>query len=308
MKKIWDTEKNKINTDNIRDVLLVVSCVCFAVGIIILGKHYYDVFRVSRQTEELKEARDQVSAGSVSEDLLEVSDDVAVPYDGAALKKMRELYLADEIVVEDRPGMLPEYEVLYEQNPDICGWLYIEGTVIDYPVMQTPEDEDYYLHRDFYKKNNANGSLIMDADSVVGTGTAKRFYTDGTVPGTNLIIHGHHLIVNAMFGKLVRYEKEAYGKEHSTICFDSLYEKRKYELIAAFYTQVYEKDADVFKYYEFFQADTEEEFNYFYDNIKRLSLYDTGVTAVFGDEFITLSTCSYQTETGRFVVIGKRVE
>ena len=79
MKKIWDTDKNKISTDTIRDILIVVSCVCFAVGIIILGKHYYDVMQVRKQTEELKEVRDQVSADTVSEVFLAVSDDVAAP-------------------------------------------------------------------------------------------------------------------------------------------------------------------------------------------------------------------------------------
>lgn len=206
------------------------------------------------------------------------------------------------------PVMLPEYAVLYEENPDIIGWLSISGTNIDYPVMQTPGDEQYYLRRDFYGEDNRNGCLIMDTDSTVGVGCREQEYIGGTRPSTNLIIHGHTMKSGLMFGKLNLYEEAVYGKEHRIICFDSLYEKREYELIAVLHSKVYNKGDSVFKYYQFFQADTEDEFNTWYQNIKAMSLYDTGVSARYGDEFITLSCCSYHTEDGRLAVIGKRVK
>lgn len=206
------------------------------------------------------------------------------------------------------PVILPDYQKLYEENEDMAGWLYIKDTMIDYPVMQTPEDETYYLRRDFYGEEDSNGCLIMDTDSVVGSGTKANDYKDGTKPSTNLIIHGHTMKSGQMFGNLKLYADSAYGMEHSVICFDSLYEKREYELLAVFYSKVYNKKDDVFKYYKFFQADTQEEFDNWYENIMKLSLYDTGATAEFGDEFIALSCCSYHTEDGRFVVVGKRVK
>ena len=206
------------------------------------------------------------------------------------------------------PVMLPEYAVLYEENPDIIGWLSISGTNIDYPVMQTPGDEQYYLRRDFYGEDNRNGCLIMDTDSTVGVGCREQEYIGGTRSSTNLIIHGHTMKSGLMFGKLNLYEEAVYGKEHRIICFDSLYEKREYELIAVLHSKVYNKGDSVFKYYQFFQADTEDEFNTWYQNIKAMSLYDTGVSARYGDEFITLSCCSYHTEDGRLAVVGKRVK
>lgn len=112
----------------------------------------------------------------------------------------------------------------------------------------------------------------------------------------------------AMFGTLMDYEDEAYWKEHKRI---ALYTKeclRNYEVIAVFRSQVYKKSDQVFKFYKFFQADTAEEFDDFYQNIKAMSLYDTGVTAEFGDCFLTLSTCAYHVENGRFVVVAKEVE
>ncbi len=206
------------------------------------------------------------------------------------------------------PEMLPEYAVLYEENPDVIGWLSIKDTNIDYPVMQTPEDEQYYLYRDFYGEDNRNGSLIMDTDSTVGVGCREQEYIGGTSPSTNLIIHGHTMKSGLMFGKLSLYEDETYGKEHNIICFDSLYEKREYELISVFHSQVYKKSDKVFKYYQFFQADTKDEFHTWYHNIKEMALYDTGVTAQFGDEFITLTCCAYHVEDGRLVVVGKRIK
>lgn len=206
------------------------------------------------------------------------------------------------------PEILPKYQELYEINSDLAGWLTIDGTVIDYPVMQTPEEEDHYLQLDFYGQPNKNGCLILDTDSTAGTGTKSCDYTNGTAPSTNLIIHGHTMKSGEMFGNLKLYADAEYGAEHAVIRFDSLYEEREYELLAVFYSQVYYESDTVFKYYKFFQADTQEEFDDWYENIKAMSLYDTGAEAQFGDEFITLSCCAYHVEDGRFVVVGKRVK
>lgn len=111
----------------------------------------------------------------------------------------------------------------------------------------------------------------------------------------------------SMFGNLDLYQAQEYYQEHSFISFDTLYEERTYQVMAVFLSQVYMEQEDVFKYYQFYQADTEEAFLDFYEADKELSLYDTGVTAVFGDTFITLSTCAYHVEDGRFVVVAKRV-
>ena len=147
----------------------------------------------------------------------------------------------------------------------------------------------------------------MDTESNPGVGRKELGYEMKNRPSTNLIIYGHTMKTGNMFGMLERYKTQEYGKEHHRIQFDSLYEKREYELISVFYSQVYNKNEDVFKYYKFFQADTREEFDDWYQNIKKMSLYDTEVTAEFGDEFITLSCCAYPDDDKRFVVIGKRV-
>lgn len=224
------------------------------------------------------------------------------------LQQQKEVVDTVEEAITNEDGILLEYEELYNQNNDMIGWLKIDDTVIDYPVMQTMDDEQYYLNRNFEKESDDNGCLIMDTDSVVGEGTREFGYVESKEPSSNLIIHGHNMKSGNMFGNLDLYEDEAYGKEHNIICFDSLYEKREYELISVFYSQVFYQHEEVFKFYKFFQADTQEEFDDWYNNIKEMSLYDTGVEAELGDEFITLSVCAYHVEDGRFVVVGKRIE
>lgn len=188
------------------------------------------------------------------------------------------------------------YKDYYIQNEDMAAWLYIPDTVIDYPVMYTPFDENYYLNRDFNKSGNANGCLILDTDSSMEP------------LSTNLIIHGHNMGSGAMFGTLTKYENEEYCNNHKYIYLYGKDYEHIYEVVAVFRSKVFYKTEEAFKYYKFFNAETQEEFDDFYDNIKSMSVFDTGVTAEFGDHFITLSTCAYHVQNGRFVVVAKEIE
>jgi sortase B len=188
------------------------------------------------------------------------------------------------------------YEELFARNEDMAAWLVVDGTVIDYPVMQTMEDEAYYLKRDFDGNEDEAGCLILDTDSDL--------YGNGT---TNLIIHGHNMKAGTMFGSLDEYRNEDFYSEHKYMELYTETERRCYEVMAVFYSQVYYTTDQVFKYYQFFQAQDEEGFQDFYENVKKMSLYDTGVTAELGDCFLTLSTCTYHVEDGRFVVVAKEI-
>nr|WP_297864061.1 sortase [uncultured Acetatifactor sp.] len=188
------------------------------------------------------------------------------------------------------------YRDSFLANEDMTAWIQIPGTPVDYPVMWTPDDEEYYLLRGFDGKSDNNGCLILDTDSCLDP------------LSTNLIIHGHNMKSGAMFGSLTEYEDADFCEEHKSIILYTKELQRNYEVIAVFRSQVYKKTDQVFKFYKFFQADTQEEFDDFYQNIKALSIYDTGVTAEFGDHFLTLSTCVYHVDRGRFVVVAKEVE
>lgn len=286
--------------------------IVFVVAVILIGGLFRENLIIKAQQRKLSEKKAEAlkQEASIIPTGAPVTQDVTVDKEPEDKEEDTEVFATATPTPTPipEPIMLPEYAVLYEENPDVIGWLSVEGTNIDYPVMQTPEDEQYYLYRDFYGEENRNGSLIMDTESTVGVGRREQAYIGGTSPSANLIIHGHTMKSGLMFGKLSLYEDETYGKEHNIICFDSLYEKREYELISVFRSQVYRKSDTVFKYYQFFEADTEAEFQTWYHNIKEMALYDTGVTAQYGDEFITLTCCAYHVEDGRFVVVGKRVK
>lgn len=264
-------------------ILLLIAIVCLIVGCLWIAKLHTE----KKQYEEALESS-RIEA-EITEDLNNAISDKTDTSEPATDSE-------DVSDVPETPAVLNPYAESFLANEDMAGWLVIPGTNIDYPIMWTPEDENYYLYRDFNKKDNTNGCLILDTDSSLDPLT------------TNLIIHGHNMKSGAMFGNLTDYESEDYYKEHKQIILHTKECQRNYEIIAVFRSQVYKKSDDVFKFYKFFEANTEEEFDDFYDNIKDLSLYDTGVTAKYGDSFITLSTCVYHVTNGRFVVVAKEVE
>ncbi|MBD5396233.1 MAG: class B sortase [Lachnospiraceae bacterium] len=192
------------------------------------------------------------------------------------------------------PDILPEYQILYQKNKKLIGWLKIDDTNIDYPVMQTVDNE-YYLDHNFNQEYDKNGSIFMDAACSVYPRS------------TNLIVYGHHMKSGKMFGGLQKYAKESYYEDHKTIQFDTIYEKGTYEIMYVFRSQVFNKDDLVFKYYQFINANSGMEFDSYMSEMADLSLYDTGVTAKFGDELLTLSTCDHSQEDGRFVVVAKKI-
>lgn len=191
--------------------------------------------------------------------------------------------------------VLEEYQTLYNKNKSLIGWLKIDDTNIDYPVMQTANNE-YYLDHNYTQEYDKNGSLFLDKNC------------DVVHRNTNLIIYGHHMKSGKMFGNLNKYSSEDYCREHSTIQFDTIYEKGTYEVMYVFRSRIYNEEEIVFKYYQFFDAASEKEFNSNMQEMAAISLYDTGVTASYGDELLTLSTCDSSEQDGRFVVVAKRIE
>ena len=193
------------------------------------------------------------------------------------------------------PEVLDEYKNLYNSNKRLIGWLKIDDTIIDYPVMQTSNNE-YYLDHNFNQEKDNNGSIFMDKECVAYPRSQ------------NLILYGHHMRSGKMFGDLEKYAKESYYKEHSIIQFDTIYEKGTYQVMYVFRAKVLKENEIAFKYYQFIDAISGEEFNSYMKEMEEMSLYDTGVTAGYGDDLLTLSTCDNSQTDGRFVVVAKRVQ
>ncbi|MCM1119408.1 MAG: class B sortase [bacterium] len=272
-------------------ILKIAFIGVMVVCLFLIGQAHYDSVRNQRKQQALRkmvEAASQEQSGSAEEDSGATEPETA----SAATEAAASQEPVEQPVEE--PAILPQYEALYQANSDLIGWLSIEGMVIDYPVMRS-EDDEFYLHHNFQGEEDKYGCLYV------------RNRADVDTPGVNFLIYGHNMKDGSMFGDLDLYRKKSFYDEHRIICFDTLYEERRYEIVAVFLSQVYEEQDEVFKYYQFYEAETEEEFLDFYDNIKELSLYDTGVTAEYGDTFLTLSTCAYHVPDGRLAVVAKRI-
>lgn len=257
---------------------LVLICLALWVGHILLAQRRYD--RLSARVG---------SAASVS----------AVPENSQAPaspepEETEALLPEPDLPQETEPVILEKYRKLHEENPDMVGWLRIDGTRIDYPVMYTPQDPGKYLHTDFSGHYFFGGVPFIDESC--------------TLDSDNLLIFGHNMLDGSMFRSLRKYENRSYWEQHPRITFDTLYAEQEYEVLAAFYDRVYLQTEDTFKFYRFIDAEDAADFDNAIARFREKALYDTGVTAEYGDKLITLVTCAYHVENGRFVVVARRVE
>jgi len=258
-----------------RRKLMIVLCSLLAVGCLgYFGVYTYYSYRTDNSYAELNELKEKP--------VIHVQQDTEPVIH----------YTKDEDA-EPRE-VLDEYKNLLNKNKKLIGWVKIDDTNIDYPVMQTTDNE-YYQDHNMNQEYDKNGSIFMDKDC------------DVLKPSTNYILYGHHMKSGKMFGKLHLYEDKDYYEEHKYIEFDTIYEKGLYEVMYVFRSRVYSESEVVFKYYQFIDAHGEQEFNSNMQEMSKMSLYDTGVTAEYGDQLLTLSTCDYQEKNGRFVVVAKKV-
>ncbi len=257
-----------------RKILMAVCVFLCIISFGYLGAYYQVSAKSAREFEELS-ALKKAGAWAVN----------------SGNKKV-EVHLTDKDT--PIPDILPEYKKIHQRNQKLIGWVKIDDTIIDYPVMQTVNNE-YYLDHNFNQEEDRNGCIFMD-------------YQCDVIKGCdNMILYGHHMKSGKMFGTLNKYSEESYYEEHPIIQFDTIYEKGKYQVMYVFRSKVYSEEDVTFKYYQFINAASEMEFNSYLNEMAALSLYDTGVVASYGDKLLTLSTCDYQEKKGRFVVVAKKI-
>lgn len=187
-----------------------------------------------------------------------------------------------------------DFEALKEKNADSVGWISIEGTLLDYPVVQTPNSPDYYLRRAFDKTDSRYGCPYVQENC------------DLTKPSDNIIVYGHNMNNDRMFGILDNYLNRGYFLENRYINFNILGEQHVYEIMSVFTMSAI--DPKSFDYHVFVDFENREWFDNFVDLCNKNSIYYTGVTAEYGDKFLTLSTCEYTKKDGRLVVIAREVK
>lgn len=275
--------KTKKNKKKIIYTICMIILICIFVGSgIYLLAYFLQTKKSEDRVEELKEL-------IIEDATTEAVDSTHTNTDYVPIEKI------DFVIIDGIP-VQKKFEQLYNKNHDFAGWLTIDGTDIDYPVMQSLYDEEYYLHRDFDKKYSYPGTLFIDTES------------DISLPSDNIIIYGHHMQSGKMFGKLEDFADKDFYENHKYISFDTIYGDGTYEIIAAFYSKIYEKEYTGFKYYQFFDAQDKEQFDYYISNCKALTTYEISATAEYGDKLISLSTCAYHTTNGRFVVVAKKID
>jgi sortase B len=268
--------------------LIAVFAVTFLISVYSIGDYYLDSMTTQSSYDALSSMVEQNKQDTPKDTIVFIPpviiDDSTQPPET----------IPDETVPQETGAViLPEYTDLYLLNSDIVGWIRIEDTQVNYPVMQTPNERDFYLKRDFEKKNNKNGCLYV------------REQCDVFAPSDNLTIYGHNMRSGAMFHDLALFRKKSFWETHRTFTFDTIIAHHTYEIVAVFTTTA--SVGKGFAYHQFVNARNEEEFDQFVTTCKDLALYETGVTAEYGDKLISLSTCEYTHTNGRLVVVAKRI-
>lgn len=263
--------------------LILVLLIIFGVSAFFVGRYILEGREQAQRFDELAQKKEEAITATQAPSV--------TPEDAPEVTKP-----AVPAQTQTEGGILPEYAELYQMNTDLVGWIKIEGTKVDYPVMQTPHETDYYLKRSFDKAYSERGCIYV------------REVCDVTKPSDNLTIYGHNMLDGSMFAALHKYEDKTFWEENSLIFFDTLTERHTYKIFAVFKTSA--NVGEGFAYHKFVDAANEKEFDDFVATCKELSkkyYYDTGITPVYGDKLICLSTCEYTLgDNSRLVVAAVR--
>lgn len=276
--------KEKNDKDFVYTILYIIFMMIIIISLLYILKFYKMSNEATKESQLLNEIdlETQEEANNNSNDEEKKINEA----DGKASKNI------ENNNIETTERML-KVKKLQKENDDIVGWLEIEDTNINYPVLQG-DDNEFYLNRNYKKEKSEKGSIFLDAKY------------NWNIPSNNLLIYGHNIINGLMFQDLLKYESQNFYKKHPNIRFTTEKDDKEYEIISVFKSRVYYKaEKNVFRYYDFINVETENEYMDFVKNAKKSSIYDTETTAKYGDELITLVTCSYHIEDGRFVVIGR---
>lgn len=259
LKLLVKKQQNKRKRFNITGIILIVTGLLF-LGILVYGE--YKEYSSAKKIKKLQEQKEKAYKGT----------DVQIQ------------------------GMLPEYREMYETNSDLTGWIVIDGTDINYPVVQSKVYQEFYLDHNFDGEKDEAGSIFADARNNV------------FLPDDNIIIYGHNMKNGSMFGTLQYYLDQNYYNSHNTVSFDTLYKRGTYQIAVVGLSKISEESDGTFKYYDFINAENKKSFKKYVENIKKLEAYDTGVSLKYGDKLITLSTCNSVEKDGRLFIVAKEVK
>ena len=275
---------------NKRRIIGICLIIVFSVSAIVSGRLFWKEYRDAKASEEVFSSL----AGLVQDTGQNGGEDGSTgdytDATGIGTPDYDEDLSDEEMAAEEAAKAYEKYGALYEQNNDFVGWIQIDGTNINYPVMQTPDNPDYYLKHSFEKTWSDYGVPYLDEACVIGQ-------------SNNLVIYGHHMSNGSMFCDLELYSDPAFCMDHPVIRFDTLTSFGEYEVIAVFR---YNTNQETFRYDREVNMD-EGRFSWFIEQVHTRELFSTGKDASFGDQLLTLSTCEYTYKNGRLVVVARKV-
>ena len=275
---------------NRKRIIGICLIIVFSVSAIVSGRLFWKEYRDAKASEETFSSL----AGLVQDTEQNGGEDGSTgdctDATGIGTPDNDEVLSDEEMAAEEAAKAYEKYGALYEQNNDFVGWIQIDGTNINYPVMQTPDNPDYYLKHSFEKTWSDYGVPYLDEACVIGQ-------------SNNLVIYGHHMSNGSMFCDLELYSDQAFCMDHPVIRFDTLTSFGEYEVIAVFR---YNTNQETFRYDREVNMD-EGRFSWFIEQVHARELFSTGKDASFGDQLLTLSTCEYTYKNGRLVVVARKV-
>ena len=286
-------EKTKAKRKGIHVAIYLLLSILIILSLIYII-NFFSLKQEAKEQSKLLSAIDIYEKEGTKEVVQNTSEEVQENVEPESKENGETISIENTEKLNEETERMLQVKELQAQNADIVGWLEIENTNINYPVLQGT-DNSYYMTHNYKKEKSKNGSIFLDANY------------NWNIPSNNLLIYGHNLGNGMMFQELLKYENESFYQEHPVIRFTTAEEDAEYEIISVFKSRVYHKsEKNVFRYYFFLNSESEEEYNQFVKNAKNASIYPIDVTASYGDQLITLSTCSYYVEDGRFAVVGRR--
>ena len=268
-------------------VIIVALVAVFGISAFHVGDYLLESRKEQSQFDELAAMKDQAAQNSTR------PPETTAPAETEAPVETTEETEPEETTEPTEPPILQDYAAIYEENNHVVGWIKIDGTKVDYPVMQTPEEPNYYLKRNFKGQYSEHGCIYI------------REECDMNKPSDNITVYGHNMLDGSMFACLLDYQDKAAWENNPLIFFDTLTEYHTYKIFAVFKTTASIDEG--FKYHNMIDAVDKEDFDNFIATAKELAFYDTGITPKYGDKIICLSTCEYTLTNGRLVVAAVRI-
>lgn len=264
--------------------------------LIVFGFSAFQVISYVAGSREQAAKYDDMAAQLEAQDATAGTTPSAPAQDPTDPTETTEEFLGAEDPTDPETGILTRYLDFYNRNPDMVGWIKIEGTKLNYPVMQTPHDKDFYLKHNFEREYSDWGAVYA------------REECDVFKPSDNVTLYGHTMKDGSMFACLHEYTEKEVWEGNNVIFYDTLYERHVYQIFAVFATTA--SMGEGFSYHRMEDAADEEEFNEFIATCKELAFYETGITPQYGEKVICLSTCEYieYPDHGRLVVAAVRID